>query len=165
MKSSKQSRNIKNYFLSMLLFSATVLLTNSGYAQTSTTKSPASQSKPAASPQTKASSEKLELMFVQISDDIKVDAAKKTIRLVNVGSQTLYFSDRPDRVAGNIPMNVYLESWKAGSNPDSFAADPPNATLSINEPGQKKNTLVVVEISKPVFEGKDLIYTYKLIKQ
>lgn len=114
--------------------------------------------------QTAASPQKLELMFVQTADDIKVDPAAKTIRLVNVSPQTLYFADRPERVAGNIPMAVYLDTWKAGTNPDNFANDPPNATLSIREPGQKRNNLVVVEISKPVIAGKDLIYSYKLIE-
>lgn len=32
-------------------------------------------------------------MFVQTADELKADG--KTLRLVNVGKQTLYFSDRP----------------------------------------------------------------------
>lgn len=32
------------------------------------------------------------------------------------------------------------------------------------EPGQETNTLTVIEISKPVVEGKDLVYSYKLIE-
>ena len=114
-----------------------------------------------ASPQ---SATKLQLMFVQTAQDIKVDPTTKTFQLVNVSPQTLYFADRPERVAGNIPMAVYMDTWKGGAGTDNFANDPPNATLSINEPGNKKNTLVVVEISKPIIQGKDLIYSYKLIQ-
>ena len=33
-------------------------------------------------------------MFVQTADDLKAD--DKTLRLTNVGKQTLYFSDRPN---------------------------------------------------------------------
>jgi hypothetical protein len=40
----------------------------------------------------------------------------------------------------------------------TIASDPPNARLSVYEPGHQDNTLVVVEISHPVIEGKDLVY-------
>ena len=47
---------------------------------------------------------------------------------------------------------------------DNFSADPPNATLSVYEPGQPDSTLAVVEISHPVVDGNDLIYSYHLIE-
>ena len=46
----------------------------------------------------------------------------------------------------------------------NFSKDPPNATLSVYQPGKDDNTLTVVEISQPVVEGKDLVYQYKLIE-
>lgn len=88
----------------------------------------------------------------------------KTLRLVNVGQQTLYFSDRPVRIAGHLTMPAYLDDWKASEGPDNFSADPPNATLSVYEPGQKDTTLAVVEISHPVIDGNDLVYSYQLIE-
>ena len=103
------------------------------------------------------------LMFVQIADDLKVDDAAKTLRLVNVGQQTLYFADRPVRLAGHVKMADYLEEWTKKAGKDNFANDPPNATLSVYEPGQPDNTLAVVEISQPKAEGNDLIYSYKLL--
>ena len=112
--------------------------------------------------ETKAEKEKPQLMFVQTAEDLKAD--DKTLRLVNVGQQTLYFSDRPVRIAGHLPMPAYLDEWKAGAGPDNFANDPPNATLSVYEGGKAENTLAVVEISHPVIEGKDLVYKYKLIE-
>lgn len=145
---------------------ATTWLAVAGCHQTPTASAPTAttSAQPVASPQASTSPGQLQLMFVQTAQDIKADPTAKTIRLVNVSPQTLYFSDRPERVAGNIPMSVYLDAWKAGTNPNDFAKDPPNATLSIHEPGQRKNTLVVVEISQPLVEGKDLIYRYKLIE-
>ncbi len=116
-----------------------------------------------APPKAAPSAEKVQLMFVQTSEDLKADPAAKTLRLVNVNQQTLYFSDRPVRVAGNLTMPAYLDEWKAGEGPDNFAADPPNATLSVYEPGRKDNVLAVIEISHPVVDGKDLVYSYKLI--
>ena len=108
-------------------------------------------------------SEKVQLMFVQTAEDLKIDDKNQTLRLVNVNQQTLYFSDRPVRVAGHLNMPAYMDEWKAGEGPDNFANDPPNATLSVYEDGNPENTLVVVEISHPVIEGNDLIYNYKII--
>ena len=112
--------------------------------------------------ETKAEQEKIQLMFVQTAEDLKAD--DKTLRLVNVSQQTLYFSDRPVRIAGHISMPAYMDEWKAGAGPDNFANDPPNATLSVYEGGKAENTLAVVEISHPVMEGEDLVYKYKLIE-
>ncbi len=104
-----------------------------------------------------------QLMFVQSAEDFKVDPAKSTSRLVKVNPQTLYFSDRPQRIAGHITMPSYLNEWTAAAGPENFASDPPNATLSVYGPGHPDNTLTVVEISNPVIDGNDLVYSYKLI--
>ncbi len=84
--------------------------------------------------------------------------------MVNVNKQTLYFSDRPNRIAGNLAMAAYLDEWTALTGKDNFINDPPNGTLSIYEPGRQDDNIVVVEISNPVIDGKDLIYSYKLIE-
>jgi hypothetical protein len=103
------------------------------------------------------------LMFVQIADDLRVDDASKTVRLVGVGQQTLYFADRPVRMAGHIRMEDYLKEWTAKAGKDNFAKDPPNAALSVFEPGQANNTVAVIEIRDPRVEGRDLLYSYKVI--
>lgn len=105
---------------------------------------------------------KVQLMFVQTSDNLKADG--KTLRLVNVGKQTLYFSDRPARVAGHLTMHAYMDEWTDRAGPNNFAKDPPNATLSVYEGGKKENVLTVIKISDPVVEGNDLVYRYKLIE-
>jgi hypothetical protein len=109
------------------------------------------------------SSETPQLMFVQSAEDLKVDPATSTFRLVKVNQQTLYFSDRPQRIAGHIKMADYLTEWTAKAGKDNFGADPPNATLSVYEPGQAENTLVVVKITTPVVDGADLLYSYRII--
>jgi len=108
-----------------------------------------------------SSTEEVQLMFVQSADDFKLDPATKTLRLVKVNQQTLYFSDRPQRIAGHLKMADYLETWTQGK--DNFGEDPPNATLSVYEPDRGENTLAVVEITNPVVDGADLTYNYKLI--
>lgn len=103
------------------------------------------------------------LMFVQLSEGFKHDEAAKTIRLVNVDPNTLYFADRPERIAGHIKMDLYMEEWTSKAGSDNFKNDPPNATLSVYEPGQANNTAAVIEISDPKIDGRDLVYSYKLI--
>ena len=110
-----------------------------------------------------AAAEAPQLMFVQSADDFKVDAAKSTFRLVKVNQQTLYFSDRPQRLAGHLKMADYLKEWTAKAGKDNFKADPPNATLSIYEPGKADNTIVVVTLTNPVVDGADLVYNYKVL--
>jgi len=113
-------------------------------------------------PDADAGGSKAQLMFVQTAEDLRIDAARSTLRLVKVNPQTLYFSDRPQRIAGNLKMADYLKTWKEGR--DNFGADPPNATLSVFEPGRADQTLVVVKITKPVVDGADLLYTYKIVE-
>ncbi|WP_141701096.1 hypothetical protein [Methyloceanibacter methanicus] len=104
----------------------------------------------------------IELLFVQTSPRIEADTEAKKIRLVDVNQQSLYFSDRPVRVAGHIPMAAYMKEWTEA--PDDFNDDPPNATLSVYEPGKKENSVVVIELLNPVVDGKDLVYDYNLIE-
>ena len=110
----------------------------------------------------RAEDPKVQLMFVQTAESFEADGARP--RLVDVGRQTLYFSDRPARIAGHLTMPAFLDEWTAGEGPDNFASDPPNATLSVYAPGQNANTLTVIEISHPVVDGKDLVYRYKLVE-
>ena len=109
------------------------------------------------------SSEGPQFMFVQTAEDIMIDPEAMTLRLVNVNQQTLYFSDRPQRIAGHLKLNEYLEEWTMKAGKDNLASDPPNATLSVYEPGNPDNSVVVVEINNPVVEGADIIYNYKLL--
>jgi hypothetical protein len=112
----------------------------------------------------RADESKLMLMFVQIADDLKVDPATHTLRLVNVGKQTLFFADRPERVAGHVKLVDYLADWTAKGGSNNFAEDPPNATVSVFEAGKADNTLAVVTISNPKLDGADLVYNYRLVE-
>jgi hypothetical protein len=107
---------------------------------------------------------KPQLMFVQTADKVEIDTAAQTLRLVDVGPQTLYFADRPERIAGHIKIDAFMEEWTSKAGADNFGADPPNATLSVYEPGKDNNTITVVEISNPKVDGSDLVYTYKVIE-
>jgi len=148
MKNFSEFYKDRNYACLVFVLAA-VVLSMAACATNSTTSSTAS--------------DKIQLMFVQIAEDVKVDAATSTLRLVKVNQQTLYFSDRPERIAGHINMARYLEEWTSQAGKDSFKADPPNAVLSVYEPRKPDNTLAAVKITNPVVDGADLVYNYKLI--
>ncbi len=160
MKTSREFFKGLNHARQALLFAAAIVMLSmaacgkaSTTADTSTTSNTAT---PSAGPAT--------FMFVQSADDLKVDPAKSTFRLVKVNPQTLYFSDRPQRIAGHVKMPEYLAEWTRADGPDNFSKNPPNATLSAYEPGQADNTLAVLKITNPVVDGNDLVYSYKLIE-
>ena len=104
---------------------------------------------------------KVQLLLVQNSQSVVIDKEKKTLTLKGVSPTTLFFSDRPDRIAGHFNKNDYLKTWTDGK--DSFDADPPNAVLSVFE-GDKDYLLdVVVTLNNPRYQGNDLTYDITLI--
>ena len=109
------------------------------------------------------SSQKVELLFVQNSTGIEYDKAKGTLRMKNIGRSTLFFTDRPVRMAGHYhTRDEFLKLWSEG--PDSFAKNPPNATLSILEVGKADLQNAVINLRNPRMQGKDLIYDITLIE-
>lgn len=112
--------------------------------------------------QSKAEDDAPVFMFVHTADDFEADVEAKSLRLINVNPQVLYFSDRPDRIAGHLSMEKYLEEWT--SVPDDFNDDPPNAALSVYEPGEADNAVAVIEIENPVVDGNDIVYDYVVLE-
>ena len=102
-------------------------------------------------------------MFVQVAEDVQADTTAKTLRLHNVTPQVIFFSDRPNRIAGHITMAQYLREWTPAAGKDNLGADPPNATLSVYEPGSPDNAITIVEIANPRLDGPDLVYDFKLV--
>lgn len=101
-------------------------------------------------------------MFVHIAEDLDADPENGKIRLINVSQQILFFSDRPERIAGHLKMDDYLKEWT--SVEDDFNDNPPNAALSVYEPDQNKNVVSIVELMNPVIDGNDIVYDFKLLK-
>jgi hypothetical protein len=110
---------------------------------------------------TPAVKQKVELLFVQNSRGVVIDKDKGTLTLKGVSPTTLWFSDRPVRMAGHFNMKEYLATWEEGK--DNFTADPPNATLSVFEQGQDELLDVVVKLQNPRLQGDDLTYDITLI--
>ena len=112
-------------------------------------------------PQTKDGPSKddkgVQYLFVQTAHAISSKGDKLTLH--GVGPATLFFSDRPERIAGHGTTAELVQDWTVGE--DSFASDPPNATLSILA-GEEIND-IVVELSDPVLADDNLTYTVKVL--
>ena len=107
--------------------------------------------------------QKINLLFVQNSTGMEYDKAKGTLRMKNVGASTLFFTDRPVRMAGHYhTRDEFLPLWSEG--PDSFAKNPPNATLSIVEASNPDLANAVVELRNPRMNGNDLVYDIKIVE-
>lgn len=96
----------------------------------------------------------VELLFVQLAESVRFDGDAMT--LINVEPLTLFFSDRPDDIAGYLNYSEFIDM--VGTGPDSFADDPPNATLIIF--GEDEIGEVVLELSaKPELAGNNLVFS------
>jgi hypothetical protein len=101
-----------------------------------------------------------DFLFVQTARGMSFDTATSKLTLHDVSPVTLFFSDRPDRIAGNMRTTAFVPFWSTGK--DSFLSDPPNADVSILE--GKSLRQVVVELKTPVLSGNDLTYTVKVLQ-
>ena len=106
-----------------------------------------------------ASAANADFLFVQTADSMAFAADRNRLTLHDVGPTTLFFSDRPDRIAGTMTTESFVPFWSDGK--DSFLSDPPNADISILENGTLRQTVAVLE--DPVLENGELHYTVKII--
>ncbi len=109
------------------------------------------------------SSQRVELLFVQNASGIEFDKSKGVLRMKNIARSTLFFTDRPVRMAGHYhTRDEFLPLWSEG--PDSFAKNPPNATLSMLQVGKADLQNAVINLRNPRMQGKDLLYDISIIE-
>jgi hypothetical protein len=114
--------------------------------------------KPAA-PDKSVPEKKVEMLFVQTAKSATFDSGKLTLE--GVSPTTVFFSDRPSRIAGHLATEEMIPLW--GEGKDSFTKDPPNATLStFTGDGQVAN--VVVELKKPMLVGDKMTYEARVLQ-
>jgi hypothetical protein len=102
-----------------------------------------------------------QLLFVQNAQGVELGAGGRSLTLKGLSPTTLFFSDRPVRIAGHYRTEEYLDFWKNG--PDSFLKDPPNATLSVFQRGKDELSDVVVTLRNPRVSGSDITYDVTVI--
>src|SRR5262247_4385225 len=84
------------------------------------------------------------------------------LTLVGVAPNSIVFADRPVRSAGHVLTTHLLEEWATGS--DSFAKDPPNATVSVfSKDGSGVRDAVVV-LKTPNLSGDRLTFDVQVLE-
>ena len=85
-----------------------------------------------------------------------------TLTLRGVSGSSIIFADRPVRSAGHTPTTDVIGEWAEGV--DSFAADPPNATISVFDEAGDGISDAVVTLKSPRFEGDDLVFEVDVLE-
>jgi hypothetical protein len=101
-----------------------------------------------------------DFLFVQTAKGMTFDKSTNKLTLEGVSPITIFFTDRPERVAGHMKTTAFVPFWSTGK--DSFLSDPPNADVSILE-GDKLRQMVVV-LQAPALKSDALTYTVKVLE-
>jgi len=102
----------------------------------------------------------VDFLFVQTAQGLAFNKSNGTLTLTGVSPVTVFFSDRPERIAGNMKTAHFIPFWSEGK--DSFKLNPPNADISLLDGG--KLTQVVVELREPKLNGGDLSYSVSVLE-
>src|SRR5919107_1469622 len=90
----------------------------------------------------------------------KLEGGKLT--LTGVAPNSIVFADRPVRAAGHVMTEQFIMQWDEGK--DSFAKDPPNATVSVLGGDGSKVSEAVVTLKAPKLEGGTLTFDVVLLE-
>lgn len=104
--------------------------------------------------------EEIEAMFVQVAR--AMTTAGDRVTLHGLAPATLFFADRPKRLAGHLSAKQFVAEWDRGEN--SFALDPPNAVLSFLGSDDETPEDAVVVITAPELEGDAISYTVDVLE-
>jgi hypothetical protein len=84
------------------------------------------------------------------------------LTLSGVSPNSIVFADRPVRAAGHDLTTHIVEDWGTGT--DSFASDPPNATVSVfSKDGSSVKDAVVV-LKSPKLDGDQLAFDVEVLE-
>jgi hypothetical protein len=85
-----------------------------------------------------------------------------TLTLEGVPPSIIVFADRPIRAAGHLLTAHLVEDWDVGN--DSFAKDPPNATVSVFSKDASSVKDAVVVLNSPKLVGDSLTFTVDVLE-
>jgi hypothetical protein len=107
-------------------------------------------------PQAGESGEAVELLFVQPAGSGTLTQSDQgyTLSFRHDTGQTIYFSDRPERLTGLVPTAELIAQWP-------FEAEsPPNAALAISNAGDASATVFVGVLSNPTWDAASATLSY-----
>jgi len=103
----------------------------------------------------------VQFLFVQNAKDVVMKDGRLT--LIGVSPTTIFFSDRPNRIAGHMHTEDFVREWQKGAGPESFHTDPPNGALSIF--AEDEIVDFVVKLKNPRLAGGALVYDIDVLEQ
>jgi hypothetical protein len=84
------------------------------------------------------------------------------LTLSDVSPNSIVFADRPVRAAGHVLTSEFIKQWDVGNN--SFAKDPPNATISVMSSDGTSVKDAVVVLKSPKLEGDQLSFEVSVLE-
>jgi hypothetical protein len=84
------------------------------------------------------------------------------LTMTGVAPNSIVFADRPARSAGHVLTSDFIGQWDQGH--DSFAKDPPNATISVFSSDGKSVDDAVVVLMSPKLEGDTLTFDVSVLE-
>jgi hypothetical protein len=99
------------------------------------------------------------VQFVQTANGVTFGDGILTLK--DAAPMTVFFTDRPERLAGEVRNDLFTKLWSEGRN--SFKNDPPNAALSVFNPAGQPTQAIVV-LSNPRLEGKSVQYNARVLE-
>jgi hypothetical protein len=90
----------------------------------------------------------------------EVNATTSTLELSDVSDKTIMFSDRPDRIVASVDTADFIGNWSTGAN--SFAVDPPNVALVVDDEVEQRQDLAVIELFNPEYDSEADTLSYDI---
>ena len=87
----------------------------------------------------------------------------KQLILDGVSPNAIVFADRPVRAAGHALTAHVIEEW-SNNAPDSFAKDPPNATVSVLNKAKASVVDAVLTLRTPKLDGDKLTFDVDVLE-
>jgi hypothetical protein len=101
-------------------------------------------------------SKKLSLVFVQGAQSATLDMKAGTLTLADAGPTVTYFSDRPERLAGQMSLASLVKDWDS-----LFGDDPPNAGIQTLGSRNGARAAVVELLDAPSYDADGTV-TYRV---
>lgn len=84
------------------------------------------------------------------------------LTMTGMSHNSIVFADRPFRAAGHVLTSEFIKQW--GEGKDSFAADPPNATISVLSGAGDTIEDAVVVLKMPHLNGDTLTFDVSVLE-
>ncbi|UIJ82874.1 hypothetical protein [Rhizobium leguminosarum] len=84
------------------------------------------------------------------------------LTMSGIAAVSIVFADRPVRSAGHVLTSEFIKQWGEGA--DSFAKDPPNATISVLSGKGDSVADAVVVLKTPKLEGANLTFDVAVLE-